>query len=391
MKNIKAVFDIGNDSIKGVVFGEDDGKNIILVKQMEPTQGLRKGKILDSENFVNTINKVAEGFIKKLGWDFIDEVFVSISHPEALVQRVVEQKRIMSDEIGEDDVEHLSRVISDISIKSNFETIKIVPVYRIIDEIKKEKDPIGMKGKKLELVADVFMLPKNLYNGIIESFERIGLKVTDIIPNIIASTEIAIDYDHRDLGTVLIDIGKNQSSYVIYEDGYPLGYGTIPIGGEDVTKDISIGMQIDIKEAEDLKRSYGTALLSKDNMPENSPVDMLFLSDIINARYEEIFNKVNNHLKQLEKDGKLPGGVLLLGWWAKVPNVDLLAKDVFKLATFYGKDTILDLGDLSSNIQFTNVLGAYVRSNKYTEWRKWNFKLNFDVVGSIGKFFKDLF
>ncbi|PJA48029.1 MAG: cell division protein FtsA [candidate division SR1 bacterium CG_4_9_14_3_um_filter_40_9] len=391
MKNIKAVFDIGNDSIKGVVFGEDDGKNIILVKQMEPTQGLRKGKILDSENFVNTINKVAEGFIKKLGGDFIDEVFVSISHPEALVQRVVEQKRIMSDEIGEDDVEHLSRVISDISIKSNFETIKIVPVYRIIDEIKKEKDPIGMKGKKLELVADVFMLPKNLYNSIIESFERIGLKVTDIIPNIIASTEIAIDYDHRDLGTVLIDIGKNQSSYVIYEDGYPLGYGTIPIGGEDVTKDISIGMQIDIKEAEDLKRSYGTALLSKDNMPENSPVDMLFLSDIINARYEEIFNKVNNHLKQLEKDGKLPGGVLLLGGGAKVPNVDLLAKDVFKLATFYGKDTILDLGDLSSNIQFTNVLGAYVRSNKYTEGRKGNFKLNFDVVGSIGKFFKDLF
>lgn len=137
--------------------------------------------------------------------------------------------------------------------------------------------------------------------------------MTDIIPNIIASTEIAIDYDHRDLGTVLIDIGKNQSSYVIYEDGYPLGYGVIPIGGEDVTKDISIGMQIDIKEAEDLKRSYGTALLSRDNMPENSPVDMLFLSDIINARYEEIFNKVNNHLIQLEKDGKLPGGVLLIG------------------------------------------------------------------------------
>lgn len=391
MKNIKAVFDIGNDSIKGVVFGEDDGKSVILVKQMEPTQGLRKGKILDSENFVNTINKVAEGFIKKLGWDFIDEVFVSISHPEALVQRVVEQKRIMSEEIGEDDVEHLSRVISDISTRSNFETIKIVPVYRIIDEIKKEKDPIGMKGKKLELVADVFMLPKNLYNGIMESFDRIGLRVTDIIPNIIASTEIAIDYDHRDLGTVLIDIGKNQSSYVIYEDGYPLGYGTIPIGGEDVTKDISIGMQIDIKEAEDLKRSYGTALLSKETIPENSPVDMIFLSDIINARYEEIFNKVNSHLKLLEKDGKLPGGVLLLGGWAKVPNVDLLAKDVFKLATFYGKDTVLDLGDLSSNIQFTNVLGAYVRSNKYTEWRKWNFKLNFDIVGSVGKFFKDLF
>jgi len=71
-------------------------------------------------------------------------------------------------------------------------------------------------------------------------------------------------------------------------------------------------MQIDIREAEDLKRSYGTAMLSKDKMPENAPIDMLFLSEIINARYEEIFNKVNNHLKVLEKDGKLPGGILLI-------------------------------------------------------------------------------
>jgi cell division protein FtsA len=134
----------------------------------------------------------------------------------------VEQKRIMTEEIEDNDVEHLSRVISEISTKNNFETIKIVPVYRIIDEVRKEKDPIGLKGKKLELVADVFMLPKNLYTGILESFDRIGLRVTDIIPNIIASTEVAIDYDHRDLGTILVDIGKNQTSYVIYEDGYPL-------------------------------------------------------------------------------------------------------------------------------------------------------------------------
>ncbi|HCB51972.1 TPA: hypothetical protein DEP21_05435 [Patescibacteria group bacterium] len=112
----------------------------------------------------------------------------------------------MRDEINDDDVEHLSRVISEISHKNNYETIKIVPVHRIIDETKKEKDPIGMKGKKLELVADVFMIPKNLYNGLIDSFERIGVKISDIIPNIIAASEIALDYDHKDLGTILIDI-----------------------------------------------------------------------------------------------------------------------------------------------------------------------------------------
>ena len=69
MKDIKAVFDIGNDVIKWVVFANDDGKEIILAKQMEPTQGMRKWKILDVESFVNTINKITESFIKKLGGD----------------------------------------------------------------------------------------------------------------------------------------------------------------------------------------------------------------------------------------------------------------------------------------------------------------------------------
>jgi hypothetical protein len=75
-----------------------------------------------------------------------------------------------------------------------------------------------------------------------------------------------------------------------------------------------------------------------------------------------------------------------------MPNLDLLAKDVFKLATFYGKDNILNLGDISSNIQFINVLGTYVWSNKYSEGRKGaGLKFNLDFVGKIGTFFKDLF
>ncbi|HBB03725.1 TPA: hypothetical protein DCZ39_02345 [Patescibacteria group bacterium] len=206
MKDIKAVFDIGNDVIKGVVFANDDGKEIILAKQMEPTQGMRKGKILDTEAFVNTINRITESFIKKIGEDFIEEVFVGISHPEMIVTRIIEQKRIMTEEIVGEDVEHLSRVIAEISNKSNYETIKIVPVHFLIDENKKEKDPIGMKGKKLELVADVFMIPKNIYNGVIEAFEKVGLNIVDIVPNIIAATEVALDYDHKDLGTILVDI-----------------------------------------------------------------------------------------------------------------------------------------------------------------------------------------
>ena len=73
-------------------------------------------------------------------------------------------------------------------------------------------------------------------------------------------------------------------------------------------------------------------------------------------------------------------------------NLDLLSKDVFKLATFYGKDTVLNLWDISNNIQFTNVLWTFVWSDKYTDWRKGSLlKINWNIWSKVGKFFKDLF
>ena len=366
MRDIKAVFDIGNDTIKAVVFWKDNDKDVILAKQMEPAIWLKKWKILDAEAFTTTINKIIEHFIKKLWGDFIEEVVLWVSHPEMLVHRIVEGKRIMQEEVWNEDVEHLSRIVAEISSKNNFETIKIVPVCWIIDEEKREKDPVWLKCKKLELMADVFLLPKNFYTGLVDAFDKVGLTITDIIPNIIAATEVAIDYDHKDLWTVLVDIWKNQTSYVIYEDGYPLGYWTIPMGWENVTKDISIGMQIDIKEAEDIKKTHWMAMITE-GITNDSEMDLVFLTEIINARYEEIFNKINQHLARIERDWRLPWGILLIGWGSKMQNLDYLSKNVFKLATFYGKDLLVDVWDLSLNIQFVNLLGIYYWSNKYVD------------------------
>jgi len=391
MRDIKAVFDIGNDTIKAIVFGKDNDKDIILAKQMEPALWLKKGKILDAEAFTTTINKIIENFIKKLWGDFIEEVVVGVSHPEMLVHRIIEGKRIMQEEVWGDDIDHLSRIVAEISSKNNYETIKIVPVCWIIDEEKREKDPIWLKCKKLELMADVFLLPKNFYTGLVDAFDKVGLTISDVVPNIIAATEVAIDYDHKDLWTVLVDIGKNQTSYVIYEDWYPLWYGTIPMWGENVTKDISIGMQIDIKEAEEIKRTHGMAVIT-DWVTNDTEMDIVFLTEIINARYEEIFLKINQHLERIEKDGRLPGGILLIGWGAKMQNLDYLAKNVFKLATFYGKDLLVDIWDLSLNIQFINLLGVYYWSNKYMDVssRKMAFKPG-KVISKISWWMKDLF
>lgn len=390
MNEIKAVFDIGNNSIKAVVFQNDNGKDVILAQQEEASLGLKKGKILDAERFTTTINKIVENFSKKLGGDFIENVVISLSHPEMIVSRIYESKRILQEEVTEDDADHLSRIIGDISGKDNYETLKIVPVCRVIDEEKREKDPVGLKCKKLELVADVFLIPKNFHAGLIDAFDKVGLNIVDIIPNILATPEICIDYDHKDLGTLLIDIGKNQTSYVVYEEGYVVAYDTIPLGWEDVTKDISIWMQVDIRDAEEIKRTLWTAIITED-FNANTEMDLAFLSDIINARYEEIFNKIITRLKKIDKDGRLPGGILLVGWGSKMNNLDILAKVLFRLSASYAKDITMNIGTLGNNIQFINLLAAYYRSNKYMDIdsRKMSFKPG-KFLGKIADFFKSL-
>lgn len=391
MENISVILDLGNWYIKWAVIAKEEGRTVVLAKEMVKTKWMRKWKVLDIDDFVFSINSVLDSFTKKLGWDFLDDVYVGISHPHMLIKRVVEQKRVMDSKIDKSDLDHISDLLES-SWEANYETIKIIPVQWIIDDHIKLKDPIWMEWKKLELLADVFMIPKNFYNSIKETFQKLELGEPELIPNILWATEVALDLDSRDLGTIMIDIWNNQTTYVIYEEWYPLTYWVIPIWAEDVTKDISIWLQVDIKEAEKIKREKWLIIFDEERMQDET-IDVWFLSDIIAARYEEIFEKINNRLLDLWRDGKLPWGVMLIWGWAKIQNLDRLAKNIFKLAVFYWKDKVLNIWDLSWNQQFVNVLWAYVWAKKYAETpSSWlSFKLNFGFMQKIIKFFKDLF
>ncbi len=390
MQKIKTIIDLGNGYVKGAVFGLEDSKTTVLVKDLVKTKGVRKGKVLDIQALVESMNDVIKTFTTKLGGDFVDDIYLGISHPEMGIMRFSENMRIMVDKVTHDDVSHLMKVISEISERPNYETLKINPVYWIIDDEIKTNEPLGIIGRKLELVVDVFYIPKYFYQSVIDLANHLQLNIVDIIPNILGASELTLDYDSKDLGTLLVDIGNNQTSYVVYENGYPLYYGILPIGWEDVTKDISIGMQVEMKEAENLKVDFAT--LTGEEAVRDDQLDVKFLEEIIAARYLEIFEKINDKLVDLNIDGRLPGWVLLLGGGARMKGVDGLAKESFKLATFYAKNKHLQVGEIGNHLQFLNSMGIYLYSEKYSDVaNKFKLNLNFGWVKGIWKFLKEVF
>lgn len=396
MSNIRASIDIWNGYIKWLIISNEEGRDIVLAKQITKTEGYRKGKILDSNLLASTINDMIDWFQKKIGGEYIDDVIVGISHPELLIERVSEHKRILGNvTVTNTDINHLSKLINDISQKNNHEIVKIIPAYWILDDEKIEKNPEGSEARKLTMVADIFYLPKVFYQHIFDIFHSINLNVIDIIPNILSGSEYLLDIDHKDLGSVLVDIGANQTSYAVFEEGNPLLYGTLPIWWDEVTKDISIGLQIDIKQAEYIKLNYETLWDKEDELR----LDHKFLHEIISARYEQIFEKINDKLKKIKRDGKLAWGVHVTGQASLRPETMNYARDIFKLAVFpvHGNDKYRDL---SHDIAFQNALSLYEWANKYHNKNKGIFSFRWfqnlqsgskGFFDSIINFFKELF
>jgi len=126
---------------------------------------------------------------------------------------------------------------------------------------------------------------------------------------------------------------------------------------------------------------------------EDESIDVRFLSDIMIARYEEIFELIQQDLIKRWKDWRLPGWVFLTGWASRVEGLLVLAKDVFKLASFQAKDKQLRLWDLSQNAQFLSLIGNNVWVEKYDQGRGRWFSMNFNFwfLSKIADFFKQLF
>lgn len=392
MEDISVVLDLWNWYIKGVVIWQEEWKRIVLAKDLVKTLWMRKGRIVDINDFGKSILTVIENFEKKLGEWVISSVIVGISHPKMLIKRVVEQKRIITWTVEEDDIYHFDKIIAKFDDEPNYEILKTIPVTWIIDEEIKVKDPLGMQAKKLEMVADIFMVPTSFYNWLMETFENIWIDIEDVIPNILWSTESVLDVELKDLWCCLIDIWTNQTSFVVYEELEPKVYWVIPYWWEDVTKDISIWLQMDIKEAEMLKREKWIILLDGQKV-EESDVDINFLSEIISARYEDIFEKIKKALEEYWLEGKLAWWIYLIWGGSKLKNLDYLAKEYFKLPVFYWKDKNVKVWDLGNNLQFVNVLWDWLWYEKYSEqWWKWfRFNISFDWFNSILNFFKKLF
>lgn len=405
--NTITAIDIGSSRIRTVIgtFDLNEWNNLhILWVGIAQSNAMRKWNILDMEEFKANLDKSLEE-AEKMAWEQVSWAFISFNSSSF---EVVDNKGIVAisgSEIDASDVERVLDMAKNGVQLPNRDVLKVIPDYFVVDIEEWIKSPIGMSARKLEVRANIFSIWSNIYNNIIKAVEDVGIEVYDVFPNLIASPEGVLTKRQKELGVVCIDIGSSTTWITVYEEGTLKFSHIIPIGWESVTNDIALGLRTSIDTAEKLKVEYAQLWLDKISDFKDSEIDLtkisrgedssvseLYLSKIVQARYEEILYFVRDELRKIGRDGMLPEWAVLVGAGSKMKGLTDLAKELLRLPVVIGVPVENDLvADTSvCDPSFSSVLWTLFLANKYRDARS---KISFDfksIFGSVAKVLKKL-
>ncbi|MFH1193724.1 MAG: cell division protein FtsA [bacterium] len=394
-ENIIVGLDVGSRSVRMVagqmvLAGEKEQLHILGAVEVA-SQGINKGNISNIEDVVSAISTCRERLERLVGVP-VENVWVSVNSSQFLCQSSKGLVGVAkpNGEIAPEDVERAILQARTIATPSNYEILHVVPRGFSVDGQPSVKDPVGMTGIRLEVDTLLIQVPSGHLKNLTKCVYRTGLNIDDVIFGALAGAEAVLTYRQKEVGVVVVNIGAAMTTVAVFEEGDLAHMAVLPIGSDYITQDINLLFKISLELAERLKVKYGSASpksiskkdeinLAEEGLGEDDAVSRKVLAEIIEARVEQIFGKVNAELKKVGKAGLLPAGAVLCGGGAKLDGIIDVAKKELRLPVTIGYP--IDISSLSEKIgdpAFATAIGLVKWGSEFSDpaadWFKkiWN-------------------
>jgi len=387
--NIIAGIDIGSTAIRLVVgqcIASENSERLQIIGVVEaPAQGINRGVVTSIEDTTSAISACLEKAERIVGVP-ISNVWVGINGPSIKCERsrgVVAVGK-SDGEISEDDISRAIEAAQALSVPPNYEILHVIPVKFSVDNQEDIKDPLGMTGVRLEVEILIIQGLSSQIKNLTKAIYRVGLDIEDLVLSPLAAAEAVIGAKQKELGAALVNIGSATTSLAVFEEGELLHTAILPIGSEHITADVAIGLRCPINLAERIKIEHGSAksgqfskkdevdisdLASEEDVAEESmTVSRKYIAEIIEARAEEIFEKIDGEFKKIDRSGMLPAGIFLIGGGSKLSDIVELAKKELRLPACLGVNKNIEATiDKVNNTNFLTALGLVVWGNQLTK------------------------
>ncbi|MFZ5564052.1 MAG: cell division protein FtsA [Thermodesulfobacteriota bacterium] len=396
--------DIGTTKICTVV-GERDGDKINIIGiGTHPSEGLRKGVVVNIESTVASIKKAVEEAELMAGYE-ISDVYVGIAggHISSFNSRGV--IAIKGREINQTDVDRVIDAASAVAIPMDREIIHVLPQEYIVDDEPGIQNPVGMTGVRLEVKIHIVTGAVTSAQNIIKCAHRAGLNVCDIVLESLASGEAVLTDEEKTLGAALIDLGGGTSDLAVFYGGNIRHTFVLALGGNNLTNDIAIGLRTPHTEAEKIKKKYavsGSAVnIANDEIEvrgtggrEPRKLPRQILSEIVTPRVEEIFTLINREIYGKGVQDMITSGVVLTGGTALLDGICDVAESIINQPTRLGRPTgISGLVDVVNNPMYATGVGLVIYGARNDGDRKFRIRdanIFNRIIGRMKRWFKDI-
>ncbi len=374
--NLVVGLDIGSAAVRlvvGQLIYDEDNRGIdlqILGAADVPSAGVHKGVISSIEDVVSAISACLEKGERMVGVP-IQSVWVGISglHIISQTSKGVIAVSKADNEITEEDVSRAIEASRAIATPLNYEVLHVLPKSFNIDGQTNVRDPVGMTGIRLEVDSQIILGSSSQIKNLTKAVYRAGLNIEDLVLSILATAEAVITNRQKEIGVMVVNIGVATTSVAVFEEGDILHTAILPIGAEHITNDIAIGLRTSIDIAEAVKVQYGDCApgqiskreeidLYEVGAADHEIVKKQYVSEIIEARVEEILTKIDLELTRIKRNGLLPAGAVFTGGGAKLPGLVELAKKHLRLPAILGYPlNITSVTDKVNDLSFSTAMG----------------------------------
>jgi cell division protein FtsA len=349
--------DIGNSEVKVVIakVGGEGSKPEVLGAGSAPSHGLRRGMVVDMEETILNVGAAVQRAEAMAGVK-LKHAFVAVNglHIKSQLSRGVIAVSRADNEICQSDIDRVLQAASVVSLPANREIIHVIPRNFIIDGTENVKNPLGMKGVRLE--AEVLIIDglAPYLRNVVKCVNENGIEADGLVFAPLAASLSSLDKSQREYGVVHLDFGGGTSTLAVFEEADLIHSAVLPIGSRHITNDLAMALRTSMDVAERIKLEHASTAQSED-LRKRETIDLSKLmgeesfvlpkkqlTRVVDARVGEFLELVTTELKKTPRSGVLPAGVVVSGGGAHLPGLLALIKDTLRVPVRLARPLHLD-------------------------------------------------
>ncbi|MEO6349208.1 MAG: cell division protein FtsA [Candidatus Limnocylindrales bacterium] len=340
---VLVALDVGTSKVVALI-GEVTRETGVTVigKGSLASSGLKKGVVINIDQTVGSIRGAREAAERLSGYR-IESAIVGIggNHVESQNSRGAVAVSGARREVSREDIDRATEVARAVTIPSNREVLHVLPRGFVVDGQEGVKDPLGMSAIRLEVETHIVHASATAVQNLTKCVQRAEIRIDELVASSLASGDAVLTDTERELGVAVADFGAGTIDLALYMDGSPFYTKVLPLGGNNVTNDIAIGLKTSLTAAEELKIEYGTA--DPSSVDQEEEVEVIGIGDgdswttsryematIIEARMREVFEKIAEEISHAGYAGMLPAGVVLTGGASQLAGAARLGREVMQ-------------------------------------------------------------